>query len=75
MNNSWHFNDTSIRDILMRAKGINVEEEVKKELFKTIKAKEKLMENNFIKFRYDELPNLEVSKQNLLLKKRIANAL
>ena len=47
-------------------KEIDVENEVKQELMKTIKAREKLMLKNQINFRYDELPGIGISKQKLL---------
>ena len=47
-------------------KEVDVENEVKQELIKTIEAKQRLLANNSVNFRYDELPGIGVSKDKLM---------
>ncbi|CDW80940.1 UNKNOWN [Stylonychia lemnae] len=55
---------------LIKMKEVDVESEVKQELIKTIQAKQKLMVNNTISFRYDDLPGIGISKDQLMMLKR-----
>lgn len=73
-----HIKKEEARDLdqkiqLIKNSGLNLHRDVKSELKKSIQAREVLMVNNDISFRYDDLPGLGISKQQLRLKKKRAS--